>query len=376
MVFIFFSFFPYVSPIPNNFDSQPFSMMFGIIFLILIIIKKGGIAKKFAPLGVFFCIFIILFIFDILISENFSLVARTVANYLSLCFLPVAFYYYLERYGFPKKIFKFSIIVYALIALIQTFWSKYIFEFLVHVRTSDNRGVTSLAPEPTYYGLICYLFLLVLIVSDSFSKKEKIIYGALLIFQILLLAKSSMIFLYLILFFGALFLKSNIKNIIGTSVIFLLSFSYVTHYDFLEGSRIVNLTELASVSGVYAFGQDASMNDRLSHIYLSFYGFFENIALPGLFSTFIHVAERKEEISNGFFWWGGAGNKIMSYWGTIIYEMGVFSILYFSIVLRSISKNRALMLLAFVIPLFAAVPIANPIVSLIIAIGLLNLRKV
>jgi hypothetical protein len=270
------------------------------------------------------------------------------------------------------------VLIYSFIGLLQLFVSKYIFEFIVHVRTSDERGVTSLTPEPTYYGVICYLFLLLIIISDSFSKKEKIIYGLLLVLQILLLAKSSMVVLYLVFLALAFLLGSNflsIKNLISISLVVLLLFSYVNHYNLLEGSRILTLIELASVGGIYVFGQDASMNDRLSHIYLSFYGFFENFGLPGLFSTFIHVAERKEEVSNGFFWWGGAGNKIMSYWGTIIYEMGMFSILYFSIVLRSISKDRVFMLLAFIIPLFAAVPIANPIVSLIIAIGLFNLRK-
>jgi hypothetical protein len=379
IVFIVFSFFPYVSPIPNNFDSQPFSMIFGTIFLILVIIKKGGVAKKFAPLGLLFCIFVILFIFDILIFEDYSLVARTVANYLSLCFLPVAFYYYLERYGFPKKILKFSIIVYALIALIQTFWSKYIFEFLVDVRTTDGRGVTSLTPEPTYYGLICYLFLLVVIVSESFTKKEKIIYSIVLTFQILLLAKSSMIVLFLILMFGALLLTSgllNIRNILGASLLCLLSFSCVVNYGLLEGSRIFKLIELASVDGFFVFGKDASMNERLSNIYISFYGFFANLGFPGLFSTFSSFSERKEEISNGFFWYGGTGNKIMSYWGTIVYEMGVFVVLYFIIIIRSIYHKKTFMLFAFITPLLAAVPLANPLVSLIIALCLLNRRKV
>lgn len=378
IIFIVFSFFPYVSPIPNNFDSQPFAMIFGLFFLMLRFLNGGGLSKQLISLVILLYVFIVLFILDIFLFNNFRLVARTLANYLSLCLLPVAFYYFLKQYGFPKIIFKFTILIYTFIALIQTFVSKYIFEFLVHVRTTDSRGVTSLAPEPTFYGIICYLFLLVIILSDTFSKKEKIIYGLLLVFQIILLAKSSMVILYLIFLAMAFLFTSNlinIKNIVYMLGVFALSFFYVSHYNLLEGSRVFKIIELAKVAGVYAFGQDASMNERLSHIYISFYGFFDNITLPGLFSTFKNLTERKEDISNGFFWYGGTGNKIMSYWGTIIYEMGVFSILYISIVFRSVSRNKLFMLFSFLIPLLAAVPIANPVVSLIIALGLLKREK-
>ncbi|MXC93545.1 hypothetical protein FQZ99_24965, partial [Escherichia coli] len=142
-------------------------------------------------------------------------------------------------------------------AIIQAFVDVNFFDFLVDIRTSESRGVTSLTPEPTYYGIVCLLLLMVCLVSESFKNKERKYLSLFFVIQIVFLAKSSMaILLLLILSFYFLCLKkiSSTKILLG---LFLLLCGHFGILHLMEGSRVYDLYTRSIELGFYLFKIDA-----------------------------------------------------------------------------------------------------------------------
>lgn len=375
--FVLFSFFPYVSPIRNDFDSQPFSLVLGSLFILISMLTERYNIKKMYPLVWFSLIAIILIFINVLIYDLDMETFRAIANYSTLSIIPIAFYIYMSKYGFPYGLFKMVIFIYLIVALLQVTYGKDIFEFLVSARTSLDRGVTSLAPEPTYYGIICYFFLILIGLLKGMSKKEKILYSMLLMFQIVFLAKSSMVFLFLFFYLISLPLYfKSMKYFIVELLFILLLFlmlSFISQY--VQGSRLEHLITSAMNSGYKIFYFDASLNERLSQVFFSFYGLFQNYLLPGLFSTFQNITENRTQVLDGFFWYGNNTNKIMSFWGAICYEMGFISIFYIMYFYKYVLKNKIYLFVSLAIPLLAAIPLALPITHLFIAVRISQNEK-
>ncbi|MBY8039687.1 hypothetical protein KW477_17075 [Vibrio fluvialis] len=376
-LFVFFSIFPYVSFVPNSLDSQPFSIFFCCLFLISNLFRTKSVPLVWFSILIYFVISFALIVFNLHISGFDFLLARGFINYLTVALVPWGFYSYLERYGFPKKIFIFGILVYLFCGLVQIVISREIFGFLVDVRTTTDRGVTSLAPEPTYYGIVCYFLMLCVIMSNDFSSIQKKIILSILVFQIFLLSMSSMTALFIICMILGYALSKNVitpKILLYLSIIFV-SVTFVSMSGYLDNSRLFKLAFLALDKGFSAFSYDASMNERLSQVYLSFYGFVNNYFLPGLFTTFSDFSANRESYSGGFFWYGGDTNKIMSYLGAMAYETGIFILFYFFTVFFAIKGHRVFMTFAFLIPLLSAIPLANPLPGIVLAVCYFNYRK-
>ena len=82
-------------------------------------------------------------------------VIRGFINYLGLPLLYVAFYNYFVRYGVPIKLIIVLNFVWIFFGFIELFFPEFM-SLLSKMRTSSSRGVTSLAPEATFFGV--YLF--------------------------------------------------------------------------------------------------------------------------------------------------------------------------------------------------------------------------
>tara|TARA_B100000131_G_C17664432_1_gene429636 strand:- start:159 stop:557 length:399 start_codon:yes stop_codon:yes gene_type:complete len=121
---------------------------------------------------------------------------------------------------------------------------------------------------------------------------------------------------------------------------------------------------------------DTSINDRVLNVIFPYLGFFMNYGLPGGFYTFSEVSIRLSELTSGYFWAGFGSNKILSFIGTFIYELGFIGILILSFLcfqLTKVKKSRRKYEILFLFLLLSnALPVANPFVPLLIVLLIIN----
>jgi hypothetical protein len=231
------------------------------------------------------------------------------------------------RYHLFEKFLKMASIFYFVVGLIQTFTHKEFMLFLLNsIRTSENRGVTSLTVEPTFYGLVC-LFLILIFLSLDVQNKNKYIY--LLLFQIIFLSQSTMTILLLSMYGLYYFIfKINFKKIVLVLVflfLFLASIEILNSDIINQNTRFFELLKLIIDSPSKILTADQSINFRLADIYFSFKGFIDNYMIPNGFGTY--QAYITSELTQQTAFTGGSGwvtgsNRISSYYGSILFELG------------------------------------------------------
>mgnify|MGYP003978427787 FL=1 len=119
---------------------------------------------------------------------------------------------------------------------------------------------------------------------------------------------------------------------------------------------------------------DKSINDRVWNLVFPYYGLFFNYLLPGGFYSFAEISVTLGEYSNGYFWAGFGSNKILSFVGAFIYELGFLGVIFFIVIytyLRDLhnSKRKFEIILLFII-LNSAIPVSFPLVPILIALML------
>ena len=182
MVYINFIFlFPFISLGLLNTDTQPFSFVAGLVCFLI----YGRLIRYF----VFFSLPIIGLCFSIMISDLLELetIVRAVVIYCTPIIISHAVFFSLgsgEKLsdGSCDKIHKlhkrfvkivlFSVWVNFFVGAVQVFISRDFFKFLVVVRSSLERGVTGLTPEPSMYG-ITLILLGILIYCMNLEKRQK-----------------------------------------------------------------------------------------------------------------------------------------------------------------------------------------------------------
>jgi hypothetical protein len=396
-------FFPWISFNIIDLDLQPWFIIFGLLYILFTPDKS----PRLIVFGYLFpCIVIIVSYFHNTGLER--LVARSLFSYLGIVTCINFYYLFRSRYDSEydkKNIFSlliFSNSVWILSALLQKFFGERILEFMVTVRTSPDRGVTSLAPEPTFFGivLLCYSLLIFLFFSYnsiSFGVKHKKInpnsYILALIllntFATLLLAESSLTFILSIFSFLVYFISINAKDLmvllkrfallilqpvrlffilILVALVFL-SFNIV----FTESSsRFSNVIGGLIENPLYIIEKDASVNSRVSNFILPIRGAVEDLFVPHGFYSYSSHGESLAKYYEGFFWYDYAGDKIASGIASSVYELGVFSFLFMFWIAKLIwDRNRASISIASIVSIFVimstAVSLAFPLIGILIA---------
>lgn len=365
-------FFPWLSFRLFEGDTQPWPLLFSLVANLFFFKRKVDKGAVLILYGFVFslALAIVYFQFD-------ELTMRAIFGYSTLFSV---YYFYLEyrkRYD-PKRIITISNFIWLVAGLVQMFIDPYVFDFLLTVRTSEGRGVTGLSPEPTFYGVFLYFMCWLIYVETNFYSKGKLCwtYIFLTFFNvvfILVVAKSSMVVLFLFLTFVFFCLK-NLRSRLLVFFCFLLFLSVPilnVIWDVLEGTRVLNLANSFLEGGVYFLLRDASINSRISHVYLSFYEFITSGMLPHGYHSF---GDKLEELlaSSEMFYWGGYTNKIMSWLGGVLFELGFWGLIIvvwvsYSIMGSAISYRRFLDVILFLLVLTSAVPLAFPLVPLILA---------
>lgn len=253
---------------------------------------------------------------------------RSLAGYLSVFVIPAATYSFLKQGDseeLMRKFINFAVYSWLIVGIAQLLIGQDFLSFLLsNMRTGGDsgRGVNSLAAEPTYYGIYC-IFLMML--NYLYGNDLKL--HLLLLFQILVLSISSMTILFIVLLI-AIWLIANVslRNTL-TIIIGLVCLGIIFDY-VAPGSRFIVLYHQLIENPEAILATDQSINARLGHALFSVLGSLDNYLFPNGFNTFHIYLEGINASVSWYDWTGGIedGMKIMSGYGSALFELGIFSI--------------------------------------------------
>ncbi|MDB3996993.1 hypothetical protein N9458_03095 [Gammaproteobacteria bacterium] len=371
-LFVIAACFPWVSFGTNEMDMQPWAFIIGALYLLYI--KRIDISPNYIEA---FSIMLVGLFITILVSNSYGFLAfRAIYNFISIFLFYSIFLGLFRKYDLVKVFITVSYVwfVGAFIELID----PSIMEIFGKIRTSDDRGVTSFAPEPSFYGAnIIFLSILIIVLSDFNFKKNK---NLLIINMVSLvaLAKSPigisylLVICFVIVLFHLLRLRPTKTGIKLFFIFLLLTFSTIFLYFTLDiDNRIFYLLgKVLTGAPLELFRLDASINERLAHIVFSIYGSFSNFLLPNGIDTFSETRILLEPEFNDYFWYSMNTDKIMSWYGDWLFTLGIFGFLSLFLLLRPIILGDRRMVWTFIgisIILLSAIPLAYPIVPALFA---------
>lgn len=335
-------------------DIQFYAFIISIIYIIYVpVIHFTWEIKVFCFYALFAAII------GLLSTDNAPIYIRCLFQYASLFLITLAIYnLFVWENGIDEYICKLFIWIWFIVGFIQTFiYHDFCTLIVSNSRTTLDRGVGSLASEPSFYGIQCFYFMF--IASIFISKKN--LYWGLVISMSLLFAKSfTGIFFILICCFLLAIDRINIKNIpfkwvIAAIFIIPTLIYFATIY--FKSTRMGKLVSMI-FSNQALFIEDESSAVRFRAITDALHTSYESVFMPIGFTS-----------------------RVGSMFGGILQELGIFGIVLMCLmayILASYSKKVSVKYIAFVswmILLFTNMQLANPTLAFIMAIGIYKNSK-
>ena len=377
LIYLFFIFFPFLSIFRFPTDSQPNGLFFSLIILLT---TKKILKFNYLYLNIFFTFIISFFIF--LISSYNIANLLNFSIYISILIIPYTVFFTLKKInGLPYNFFKLVVYIWGIVGLIQNYVYKNFLTFLI-MRSSGTsiygRGVGSFAPEPTYYGTVCLFFLIIYLLNFKFKKNYFLLFF--IIFQIFILSKSStvifILFLSSLLYILFLFFKFKILNSFALLALFTFFMLQFKLFDFFwENTRFYKILNVL-IENPEIILKDESISERINHAYFPILSVIENNGIPHLFGTFNNYINLKissgnhsillhKEINTDHY------KKIMNAYGSIIFDLGIFSTFLFYTIFKLFKSILFTNLIIFIFllfnfSLFTAISFNNSLILFII----------
>lgn len=373
--YLLFSCFSFVSFRLNSLDTQIWHMVPGLMVIFIF----AGAALKYKNLPE---LLLVLVSFLLLFISDFNFISfRSFASYLSFTVVVVATFVLIKKT--ERSLWVFLMVafnyIYLIAGFLQLFLGPYSLDFIAPVRTTLDRGMTSLAVEPTYFALVLILFSWIFILLSDYKPSLfiKVLLFVNLIF-IFFVAKSSMGVLYVFIASSLVFIsKVRLKSILMV-IIGVLTFSMIIVFtEILEGSRLGSILDYVFSQGIVGLAyNDASINSRLSGFFYPIFLFFDNLIIPHGYNNYLEGSIKAHNFFGGYFWYGDISEKIMSFSGVFIYELGFLGLAYLgSLAYRIIKYNGSFSVIVRVFEVFfimllsfAAIPVAMPLFAIVISI--------
>lgn len=370
------SFFPFIQIIPLGTDSQPYALMVSMIILPFYFTRKIN-------LSLFLLLVIAVFAVAVMAFSNpdFGSV-RSLVNYVSLFVISYVTYKCLRfTDGLNYSMFRYIVYTWFAIGTIQTFVYSNFLSFLLPRGSSETtiesgRGVVCLAPEPTFYGIICLLFIMIGYLNFKDRKGIKTLY-TLLVIQIFIYARSSlvilMIFACIMIYAFAAFMakkKNKLKIVMTVAVSLFVIVTLINNFsEQISGIRIGKLLTLMLENPDKLVMIDDSINERFVHLFFPLYGFVENWGLPHGYSQY---ADFMDDCYNNpdlnylvtDYTLNNKVIRIMSGWGSILFELGAIGLLLMFVIVKNLKvivegKMKYVIILGFIGLLANAVSFAT-----------------
>lgn len=317
-LFLFFLFFPYITLFESPWSLQPYAFFVSIILLFFF---------KHYKINYNIIILIIVAFLSILISvlslSNIINSLRSIANYISLPIIIWALYKIKPTSKNIQPFVKITAYIYIIVGLIQLFIYPSFLTFLVpHQGNTENlllsgRGVSSLTPEPSYFGFLMLLYFFIALLY-----KDKI-----LIFlssaSILLLAQSFSAIICLTITILLILSLKNIKYFLITIILFVTLFLLILNITVENTRSFIIMQNIITNGFSTTIENDASATGRLYHITYPIVTSFSHFFIPFGYNG----------LPNG-------DTRILSGIAGAIYELGFFSFIIFYVLFNIIFKNN------------------------------------
>ncbi len=357
--------FPWSPPILKFTDLQPTPIVFSIMYFIFFVRKIPLVCIW--PISSILAAVSLMFFFGINVNS-----LRGVYSYLLFTIVIIVTVDFLNFNGnkFNMWILYSSIFLWLYVSIIQFQNPEFAIEFISRTKgtsLSQGRGVSSLAPEPTFYGiqmlvvsiLVLLLYLIRSIRSQDFHLLLGIIFAQILFFSqsaVVIVILLAVIFLYCIVF------KFRYVLIVP------LILAFIWH------QKIGRL-------GVYLnrkhgdLFKDVSVNDRISQIFYSYYNTITDFFIPHGFNSWQFI---NANIFNSILGTNSISTnpRVLSLTGSILYELGILGVPLFMFIVAFpfFSLHRFPMSLRFGITALIflltlnAVPLALPCIAIVYAL--------
>ena len=383
-VCIFIMFFSWSSMRLNSFDSQ----VWPLIAAIIIILCVGKIQFPIVNRELALILFLLGLVWSVMVSQGkVFYIFRSLFGYITFFMVFIAIYeVYTRKITDIYKVAFSANIVWLSGACIQIFNPNFI-TYFGNPRLAENRGLTSFAPEPTFFGLQLIFITIVLSYFVNQTNRKKIICISMAnVLGIFFLAKSAMAVLYVIvggiIVFGFISMTSwkAFVRILIFMTIFSVFVAMVINSGALDGYRLLSLiNKIVEIGPIKIITFDASINERVQHIVYAIIGSYQNFFLPNGLDTFSSEWNSSSATLTEIFWYGKPDNKIMSWLGDWVYSFGLFGFLSFIYLIDLFKfgkhKNNARLLFLITL-LFSAIPIAHPLIPLILSLELAYIKGV
>lgn len=374
--FSLFVFLPYIAIVPTGTDTQPNALLAASLLLLLFLAITRFRMTFTWPIA---CI-ILIFAYSVIISLSLNSIGiRSIMGYASVSIIALASYHVFNRGLFTHLTIRIAAFTWFFFGAVQMFFNPE-FGSQLMTRASGSsfagRGVVSLAPEPSYYGIVCVFMLLViqmLMSVNSMDKKQGRRYQLFLSLQILLLAQSfTAVTLVLVYYVSNLMVRLSVKNVFRISLSVTIAGAIVMH--FFATSRMGRLLGIILTHPFEIMRRDQSASERLVDIFASFYGFYES--LPFSFghgtSSYLDFMATHSDIFPTFDL-ALTSNKIMSGYGSALFELGYMGILLILAVLYAFwqTKNREYQAVGLFLTavMFSAIPPSFPLFGFMIGMA-------
>ena len=375
-VLIFFCFFPYLNLLRLPTDTQPNALLFAIPVL-LVNLRRGFPGYYLTG----FLLFSVAFLTLLLSNLDFGSIL-SFSNYVSVLVVPLAVFFTLKFFGgLSYDFFKRVIYCWGFVGLVQKFIYGNFLSFLLSrssaVAEANGRGVVSLAPEPTYYGSVILLFLIVYFLNFANRKDYRLL--IILIIQLLALSISSTSMLVLLvatgLYFVVVFVNLPVKKIlfiVSASVLFTLLIALIA--PLFSESRVYKLVSIF-LSKPELILLDQSVSERFNAIYFSIGSLSDNYGIPHGYNAYKdYILKQSQDPNNSIFFFNFNKEhygRILSGFGMGIFELGIFGLLIPLLIFLSIWKclSSYSVLFAYVLfnlILFTAMSLNNSLILFII----------
>ena len=242
----------------------------------------------------------------------------------------------------------------------------------------QGRGLTSLTPEPGFFGIYLIASSMLIILLNNFSVKKDARIHLINIISIIFLALSIMNFLYLLTFlfsfcvFKVLSLKIYKSYIFLLPILILLFTGIIYFDDFLSNYRIYDLGKVILLNPykflVGSIGDNSSFW-RIADIIYPLQISINNFFFPQGFSGLLF----KEGNVNFQSIFENYNSTIMSWLSSWIFSLGIFGIISLSTIFKSILKNyksfkEYFFIYCFLIFTLTSIPLSFPLIPIIISV--------
>lgn len=362
------SLFPWISFGLNKMGMQPYFII-AILMIMMIYYHKYKVARHHHFL---LCLPFLFLVFQILNESPLDiLLLRDFLSYLAFSLSFVFFYEYLLIYGFPQRLFIGILCIWIFACIPQFIFGEHIYSSLLFAKSSASRGFSSLASEPSFFGLHTAIISSLLLL---FSKKEDTVKLLFLAVIALTLSGSLTAFVYYSMFISIALIVTKRLNIKFLFLIFI--FVGLGYFFVLKDQRLGSLVNIIlDVGFLQLLALDESSGSRVGDIMTPY--------LLSYYNNFLPMGRVLSEISDQNLMclstnhfeslrscnWLANDNKIGSYLGGFLFHFGfVFIPLVFYYIYLVVKDLRSLIaIIILILVLATTIPTGYPLIAFFLA---------